>query len=85
MRARVSRATLGRLAVVERGAAAVHRGGLLLVPRVLGIDEWEAQAIDSQRRLWISTRGGDPAELSTADTSPEPPRPLASYRVFASS
>jgi hypothetical protein len=75
MRARVSRATLSRLAVYERSATAVHRGGLLIAPRVLGIDEWEAQAIDSRRRLWISTRGGDPADFPPADVSPEPPRP----------
>jgi hypothetical protein len=82
MRARVSRATLGRLSVLEHATTAVHRGGILIVPRVLGIDEWEAQAIDSQHRLWISTLGDDLADLRTADVSPEPPRPPASYSVF---
>ena len=82
MRARVSRATLGRLCVLERATTAVHRGGILIVPRVLGIYEWEAQAIDSQHRLWLSTLGQDFADLPAADVSPEPPRPLASYRVF---
>ncbi len=59
MRARPTLATLRRLDKVEStlfddtGAA---RGGVLLVPKVLGLDAWEALAIPTLQRLAQAAR-----------------------------
>lgn len=70
---RVSVATLRRLEVLEKPSA-VQRGGLLQVPRVLGLDEWQAQAHAWHDRLMQSMQaeqqpgpvivGADPQDVS---------------------
>ena len=55
--ARVTLATLKRLDAVERGVLGgegVSRVGVMRVPRILGLDEWEAIAIPSQQALKLS-------------------------------
>lgn len=68
MRARVSLTTLKRLAVVERGRAAVRTLGAW--PVVLGWDEWEALAMTHQEKLCSDTRGNE--SVVTTENLPDP-------------
>lgn len=55
----MSAATLARIEAVENcGAGPVRRGGVLMLPRILPLDQWEAQAISSQAALVSATREG---------------------------
>jgi hypothetical protein len=58
MRAHVA-ARLRRLDKLEARALnedGAVRGGVMLMPRTLSLDEWEAQAMESQRRLVQETQ-----------------------------
>jgi hypothetical protein len=55
---------LARAERLERALAVGAAKPIALFPEILSIDEWERQAIDSQRRLVMDTRGwlGEDAE-----------------------
>ena len=83
MIARFSVATLRRLEQLERPAQLTvgSNAGLLVVPRILSLGEWEIAAHAWHRRLLLldeEERGRSPP----IDRSPEPPRPPASYVVY---
>lgn len=60
MRARVSLTTLKRIAALEQRRTSARV--IALFPAILGWDEWEAQATDSQLKLCTDTRGNDHIE-----------------------
>ena len=59
MRARVPLTARSRLVRLERVSAPDRRGGVLLLPPILGLDEWEALAVPSQHALAMAGREDD--------------------------
>lgn len=51
MKARISQATLKRLEQLERPRVAAKRGGLLVVPKIMDLDEWQKLAAPMQAKL----------------------------------
>jgi hypothetical protein len=73
---RVPTATLKRLAAVEGamfGDDGKARGGVMLVPPVLGFDEWEALAMPALAKLAASA--AEDIERHRADVLHRPPLP----------
>ena len=78
MGARICAATLRRLDLLSERTV-VNRGGLLVVPKPMGADEWQAAAHAWHQRLLLLD-AADRAQI--VDLGPEPARPPASYRVI---
>lgn len=79
MRARVSQATLRRLERLLQPTTAI-RGGLLVVPHMLDIDTWQAQAHAWHKRMLLLNES-DRERRPIASPGPEPARPPTSYSL----
>lgn len=79
MRARVTQVTLKRLEGLVRPTAAI-RGGLLVVPHLLDIDTWQAQAHAWHQRM-LRLNESDREGRPVASPGREPARPPASYSL----
>lgn len=88
-RARISAATLKRLASVDASLngdeeTGARRGGVMLSPAILPMDEWEAIAIPAQAKLVTETHADIDREMPQKvdlRNLPEPPKPVPAYSV----
>jgi hypothetical protein len=88
-RARVTSATLKRLASVDATLngdedTGARRGGVMVSPAIMGMDEWEAIAIPAQARLVAETHADIDREMPNKidlRTLPEPRKPVPAYSV----
>lgn len=76
MRTRISVATMRRLDTLSKPAVVNCNGGLLAVPRVLSVDDWQAAVRAWHQRLLML----DP-QVAAMLIEPEPSPPPASYSI----
>lgn len=75
MRTRISVATMRRLDSLSKPAV-VNCGGLLAVPRVLSVDDWQAEVRAWHQRLLMLD-----SQVAAMLIEPEPSPPPASYSI----